>query len=560
MLESNRSILFVALALLTFLLYQKWQDDYQVKPGPRAAAENIADTPSEVAAELPPESDIPVESVPEVVTSGALPGGQLIEVITDTLQVKIDTRGGDLVHAALLKYPEQLHQPDQPMVILNRDNGRIYEAQSGLLGKGAPDQGKRTIYSVSKTSWQLQDGDDELKVQLDWTSPQGVTYKKIFTFHRGHYLVHVDFVIDNNGEQAVTNRMFSQLKRDREKPVNDNQSRMGMQAYIGAAYGTTESRYKRYEFDDMDDQPLDIATEGGWIAYLQHYFISAWVPDADTNNQLSSQVLSNKVSIIRVKQPWVTVQPGSEGTTGARFYVGPKAQERLEDIAPGLDLTVDYGFLWWIGKPLFWLLKLFYSLIPNWGIAIILVTIAVKLLFYPLSNAQYRSMAKMRTLQPKMQRLKERYGEDRQKMSQAMMEMYKKEKVNPLGGCLPMLIMFPVFIALYWVLLESVELRHAPFFGWIQDLSVADPWYILPVAMGASMWLTQKMQPMSPTMDPTQQKIMQFLPVIMTAFFLFFPAGLVLYWLTNNLLTIAQQYYVNQKMDKENAARAAKRK
>jgi len=344
--------------------------------------------------------------------------------------------------------------------------------------------------------------------------------------------------------------VYTQLKRE---PETQSSGYMGMSAYVGSAYGTKDKKFQKYSFDDIKENRLTATTEGGWVSFLQHYFISAWVPETTKNNLLYSNFVNGNQYIIGVQQPAFTVAPGQSHSDKSTLYIGPKIQGELEKIANGLDLTVDYGFLWWLGKPIFWLLTILHDLFKNWGVAIILVTVMVKLILYPLANAQYRSFAKMRILAPKLQSLKERHGDDRQAMSQAMMDLYRKEKVNPLGGCLPILLTMPVFLALYWVLMESVELRHAPFMLWITDLSVKDPFYVLPVLMGISMWVTQKMQPMSPTMDPMQQKMMQYLPVIMSVFFLWFPAGLVLYWLVNNLLSIAQQYYITQKIEAEAA-------
>ncbi|RLA00147.1 MAG: membrane protein insertase YidC [Gammaproteobacteria bacterium] len=404
----------------------------------------------------------------------------------------------------------------------------------------------------------MSEGDDVLTIPLRWINSKGMVINKIITLERGSYLIGVKYRVENSSAEKLSATFFGQLKRDQLVEEDNSGGGLGIRAYLGSAYSTKEKRYERYDFDDMNEANLNVSTEGGWIAYLQHYFISAWVPDQSKVNQIAT-LTPGGMGIIRVMSPKVTVNPGELLEVGGHLYLGPKIQEKLEVIADGLDLTVDYGFLWWIGQPLFWLLHWFNSIIGSWGLAIIMVTVTVKSLFYPLSNAQYRSFAKMRTIQPKITALKERIGDDRQKMSQAMMELYKKEKVNPLGGCLPLLVQMPVFIALYWVLLETVELRHAEFYLWIHDLSAKDPYYILPLLMGASMFLMQKMQPVAATMDPMQQKIMQFMPVIMTVFFLFFPAGLVLYWLVNNLLSIAQQLYVTRKIEREFAEKNSKK-
>jgi len=337
--------------------------------------------------------------------------------------------------------------------------------------------------------------------------------------------------------------------------TEENKSGVGMRSYLGAAYSTEESRYEKFKFDDFSDEKLNTTTNEGWVAILQHYFVAAWVPDNKQKNQIYSLTPGKNV-VIGLVQPSETLSPGEKKTFKAQLYAGPKNQEKLRSIAKGLDLTIDYGFLWWISQPIFALMKIIHALVGNWGVAIILVTMVVKLFLFPLSNAQYRSFGKMRKIQPKMQALKERYGDDRQKMGQETMKMYKKEGVNPLGGCLPLVIQMPVFYALYWVLLESVEIRQAPFMLWIQDLSLKDPYFVLPLLMGLSMYLMQKMQPTAANMDPMQQKIMQFMPVVMTVLFLFFPAGLVLYWVVNNTLSIIQQTYVTRKMDREDNLKA----
>jgi YidC/Oxa1 family membrane protein insertase len=345
--------------------------------------------------------------------------------------------------------------------------------------------------------------------------------------------------------------MYAQLK---QSTVVESGSAL-MPTYRGAAYSTTEDRYEKYDFDDIKEAKLNVTTAGGWVAMLEHYFVSAWVPNQTADNQIYSSYSTNSEAVIGFKSPALKIQPNSQATTSALFYVGPKDQYVLDDIAANLGLTIDYGFLWMISKPLFWLLLQIQSLVINWGFAIIVITLVVKGAMYPLTKAQYTSMAKMRELAPKMAQLKERFGDDRQKMSQATMEMYKKEKVNPAGGCLPMLIQMPIFLALYWVFLESVELRHAPFFFWIEDLSTMDPYFILPIFMGVSMFVMQKMQPMT-IQDPMQQKIMQYMPVAFSVFMAWFPSGLVLYWFISNLISIAQMKVIFSGIEKAKLAKA----
>jgi len=567
-MESQRKFILIGLAFVSYLLFVSWQQEYAPKQQqPEYQQETIVDTdtvqdqefPSEVSTHLPEEVESSVNELPEsVIVQQA--DSQLIEVETDVLKLQIDPRGGDIVLGQLKAYPLVQKNPDQPITILKNSNGRVYTAMSGLIGKGMPESAKpRALYSADTRTFKLAESDDTLVIPLSWVNEQGILVKKIFTLNRGSYLIDVKYRVENHSAEKLSATFFGQLKRDQLEDEENAGGGLGIRAYLGSAYSTKEQRYERYDFEDMNDANLNVTTKGGWIAYLQHYFISAWVPDQEKDNTITS-LTPGGMGIIRVMSPKTTVNPGELLETGGSLYLGPKIQDKLEVIADGLDLTVDYGFLWWIGQPLFWLLNWFHSIIGSWGLAIIMVTVAVKSAFYPLSNAQYRSFAKMRTIQPKVTALKERIGDDRQKMSQAMMELYKKEKVNPLGGCLPLLLQMPVFIALYWVLLETVELRHAEFYLWIHDLSAKDPYYILPLLMGASMFLMQKMQPTAATMDPMQQKIMQFMPVIMTVFFLFFPAGLVLYWLVNNLLSIAQQLYVTRKIEREFAEKAAAKK
>ncbi|MCZ6853047.1 MAG: membrane protein insertase YidC, partial [Gammaproteobacteria bacterium] len=342
--------------------------------------------------------------------------------------------------------------------------------------------------------------------------------------------------------------------RDNKEPDGGGSFSLGPQPYLGAALTTPESRYEKLDFDDLDDDgPFRLQVQGGWMAFLQHYFLSAWIAQPEETNTYYGQRRNDGLYIFGYTGPLKRVADGAVGEWSTRFYAGPKDQKKLEQIAPNLNLTVDYGFLWWIAQPLFAVLDWCYDLVGNWGFAIILLTLMVKAILYPLSAHSYKSMANMRRVGPQMKRLQERHADDRQKLSQEMMALYKKEKVNPLGGCLPMLLPMPIFIALYWVLFESVELRHAPFMLWIDDLAAMDPFFILPLAMGASMFLQQSLSPA--VGDPMQVRMMKMMPIMFTVLFLFFPAGLVLYWLVNNVLSIAQQWYVIRKTE---AAQAAK--
>ena len=544
-MESQRSFLFIALMVVTYLLFTEYQKDN----APVIDQTAISQTTNQVTSG---DSD----SIPES-SSSAMPmstmvkaNEQVISINTDVLVVKIATRGGDIVEAKLKNFDTEQGN-GIPFTVMQNGN-RKYVAQSGLIGAQGLDQiiPGRPIYQTSSNSY-TQTGDEPLVVDLQYTSENGLKVTKRFTFTKSDYSVNVEYIINNTSATPANVQMYAQLK---QSTVVESGSAL-MPTYRGAAYSTTEDRYEKYDFDDIKEAKLNVTTAGGWVAMLEHYFVSAWVPNQTADNQIYSSYSTNSEAVIGFKSPALTIQPNSQATTSALFYVGPKDQYVLDDIAANLGLTIDYGFLWMISKPLFWLLLQIQSLVINWGFAIIVITLVVKGAMYPLTKAQYTSMAKMRELAPKMAQLKERFGDDRQKMSQATMEMYKKEKVNPAGGCLPMLIQMPIFLALYWVFLESVELRHAPFFFWIEDLSTMDPYFILPIFMGVSMFVMQKMQPMT-IQDPMQQKIMQYMPVAFSVFMAWFPSGLVLYWFISNLISIAQMKVIFSGIEKAKLAKA----
>jgi YidC/Oxa1 family membrane protein insertase len=538
-MESQRSFLFIALMVVTYLLFNQWQTDKA--PILEQPAVTQQTTPSTSNGDFVPESSATATSISN---ETKVVSATLISVKNDVLSLKIDTNGGDIVEAKLLKFDTEQGN-GIPFTILRNDRDR-YIAQSGLTGAQGLDRvvPGRPIYQTSATSYQANAG-EELVIDLNYIDDAGLSVTKRFTLNDDSYAIDVEYIIANNATSPASVQMYAQLK---QTTLIDSSSGL-IPTYVGAAYSTTEDIYEKYDFDDIAEANLSVTTQGGWVAMLQHYFVSSWVPEKTSDNQLYTRYSNNKDAVIGFKAPAITIEPNSTATTSATFYVGPKDQDVLESIEQNLDLTIDYGFLFMISQPLFWLLIKIQSIVTNWGVAIIIITLIVKGGMYPLTKAQYTSMAKMRALQPKMAQLKERLGDDKQKMSQAMMELYRKEKVNPAGGCLPLIIQMPIFLALYWVFLESVELRHAPFMLWIQDLSAQDPFYILPVLMGVSMFIMQKMQPMT-VQDPMQQKIMQYMPVMFTVFFFWFPSGLVLYWLVSNLISIAQMKIIFSGIEK----------
>ncbi|WP_368485184.1 membrane protein insertase YidC [Pseudoalteromonas sp. SD03] len=538
-MESQRTFLFIGLMLVSFLLFQEWNNDYNTpKADPSATTQTLKANS--------PESDdyVPASSDSGLPASTTLSKRSVIDITTDVFKVKIDTKGGDIVETDLINYKETKGS-DVPYMLLGEFDGKQYFSQSGLIGLNGPDASAngRPTYQSEQTSYTLTG--DELRVPLQFTDSNGVSFTKTYVFKKGQYDVGLEYKVNNTTSAPVQVQLYTQIKRT----VQEKGS-MVDQNYLGAAYGTDEEPYEKYSFSDMADKNLNINTQGGYVAFIQHYFVSAWVPMQDQANTLYSLITKSNAAIIGVKDEAVNVQAGSEQVLTATYYMGPKESDKLEAIHTDLDLTVDYGWLWFISQPLFVLLKWLHSILGNWGVAIIAITIIVKTLMYPLTKAQYTSMAKMRALQPKMKALKEKYGDDRQKFGQATMEMYRKEKVNPMGGCFPILLQMPIFLALFYVFLESTELRHAEFVLWLTDLSAKDPYYVLPILFGASMFITQKLQPMTVT-DPMQQKMMTFMPVIFSVFFLWFPSGLVLYWLVSNLISIVQMLIIYRGMEKK---------
>lgn len=552
-MESQRIFLFIGLLLVSFLLYQNWNNDYGPQPvQQQSSTVGAVDDNSGLGEAIPHGPDANASTDTGLSTSTS---GKKVTVTTDKLRVVIDTHGGDLVKAELLDFP--IEKDNDNVVKLFHKNGNfIYKAQSGLIGPQGIDGKQRANYQVAQDSYTLQG--DTLDVPLTYRGKDGITVVKHFRFSKNSYVVDVVYDITNGSDSVAKMQDSNGL----QESVAGEEGSMLMPTYRGPAYSTADTRYQKYKFTDMEgsDGALFEQTKGGWVAMLQHYFVTAWVPDPNTQYVLATNSFSenqpedSRIANIRTIGPMRSIAPGQQVTISNKLFVGPKDQKRLSALSPTLNLVVDYGFLWWLAQPIHWLLTLIHGLVINWGLTIIILTLLVKTVLYPLTKKQYESMAKMRILQPKIATLRERYGDDKQKLQQEMMGLYRKEGANPLGGCLPILLQMPIFIALYWVLMESVELRHAEFFGWISDLSVKDPYYILPLLMGASMFLMQKLSPTT-VADPTQQKIMMFMPVIMTFVFLNFPAGLVLYWLVSNLVTIAQQWLINKAIEKKAAAK-----
>ena len=566
-MNMQRNILIAALLVITYLMVLQWNNDYGDVDLPPAVSENthtansdsdLPDVPASSGIQTD-DSDVPVATAPMTADTSAPVDASsqtsgLIQVETDELRLSINPVGGDIVSLSLPGYPTRKNRPDQPFQLLEQSSSRMYVAQSGLAGQNGPDarEAGRPTYSVEQNSYVLEDGSDQLIVDLRFDE-NNVSYTKRFTFNRGDYLIGVEYIVDNRSDATWNGNLFGQIKRDGSGDPSSS-SATGMATYLGAAYWAADKSYEKISLGDMDKSRLREPVEGGWVAWLQHYFVSAWIPAADQTHVYQTRKDSQGNYIVGFISPATSVAAGQQGTISADFYAGPKIQDRLEQISEGLELTVDYGFLWWIAQPLFFVLSLIHSFVGNWGWSIILLTILIKLVFFPLSATSYRSMANMRRVAPKLQALREQYGDDRQKMSAGMMELYKKEKINPLGGCLPILVQMPVFIALYWTLMESVEMRQAEWLGWIVDLSQKDPFFILPILMGATMFIQQQLNPAPP--DPMQAKVMKMLPIIFTFFFLWFPAGLVLYWVVNNILSIAQQWYITRQIEKGSAAKS----
>ena len=497
--------------------------------GEQSAAQIAADTDTGLVA--------PAQATPE--RAGASTGAML-QIASNTLAMRIALKGGDLELLQLPRFPQRREQPDQPVALMDRYGIAHYFARQGLQHSDGTPLGATFVAPPGN----YENPEGGVRVPLTFRSPDGLTLERTYELEAGSYLVTISETVHNGSGQPVSLTPYAAFYRNDYTP---DTAIFGLASYLGAAWGNSEDSYDKVDFDEIRETGVRQQSLGGWVAMVQHYFVAAWVPDAEQRHLYQMSYLPNQsLYVAGLTSPNLELAPGERKTHRIQLYAGPKDQEFLSNLARGLDLTVDYGWLWWLGQPLFWILKLIHDWVDNWGWAIVALTLLIKLAIYPLSAAGFRSMAKLRQLQPDLERLRERYGEDKREMANKTMELYRKKGVNPLGGCLPLLLPMPVFLALYWVLLESVELRHAPWLLWIQDLSVRDPYFILPLLMGVSMLGSQLMSPPPATMDPVQRRMLQFMPLIFTVFFLWFPSGLVLYWLSNNLLSLAQQWWINR--------------
>ncbi|MFA5370414.1 MAG: membrane protein insertase YidC [Sideroxydans sp.] len=527
-METRQLLLFIIFSFSLIVLWGEWNNQNQSVE--KVSTEGVNSSIPKPASRPTIVAQAQVKSVAEVL-------GEKIRVTTDTLEVEINTAGGNLQHTSLLNHREA-DDKTKPIVILQQQASRTYLAQSGLLGSGLPDH--TTNFRASQHEYRLGVGVDEIKVVLTPVDEKNIHVRKIYTFHRGSYLIDVSYEIENTGNVQLTPSAYFQFVRDSGAPEGGSAL---IPTYTGPAFYTDADKFKKVEFPSIEkDKPsLPAPANNGWVGMLQHYFVAAWIPQEGAQREFYARKLDGELFSAGVVMSAPDINPSESATISTKLYVGP-ARSKLDEVAPGLGLTVDYGIFTIFASPLFWLMSFLNNWVGNWGFSIILLTVLIKLAFFPLSATSYRSMAKMRVVAPKLERIKKQYADDRERLNKAMMELYKTEKINPLGGCLPVLIQIPVFIGLYWAILESVELRHAPFVGWIVDLSVSDPYYVLPIIMGISMLIQTRLNPVPA--DPLQAKIMKIMPIAFSVIFFFFPAGLVLYSIVNNILSISQQWYI----------------
>ncbi len=539
-MDTRRLILVMIFTFSSFLLWESWQKYNQPKPlASTTAAAPVGSAAPQPSAALQAGSSA---GAPVAATAPAKSVAESFTVQTDLVKASISPLGGDIVELDLLKYSQ--HDNSEKTFALF-DAKHQYMAQSGLIGEGLPTH--RTQFRLVDGPLKLADGADELKVRLEATAPNGANVAKILTFKRGSYLIDVAWEIDNKSDKPLATHAYYQLQRDAVAPEGETAM---VSTFTGPAVYTDAEKYQKVSFDDIAAGKAKFAktADNGWLAMVQHYFVSALVPKDKTPHEFYMRKVDGaNVYQTGVIVPLAEIAPGGKGETSISLYAGPQEQATIKQVAPGLDLVVDYGWLTVVAAPIFWALQAIYKLVGNWGWAIVVLTIIIKLIFFPLSAASYKSMAKMRILTPRLMQLKERFGDDKQRLNQEMMKLYQTEKVNPLGGCLPILVQIPVFIALYWVLLGAVEMRGAAWILWIKDLSAPDPFYILPIIMMASMFVQTKLNPTPP--DPIQAKVMMMMPLIFGVMFFWFPAGLVLYWVVNNVLSIAQQWQITRMIE-----------
>lgn len=550
-MDTQRLVLLVIFSFSVVLLWDAWEKGSQPPPqivAPAAQHQGVpTPTPGPSADKPSPSASSPTARAAGVPGAEAAPvQGTTVAVRTDLVVATISTLGGTLQRLELLKHKAQADE-NKNFVLLGRSYD--YEAESGLIGEGLPNH--RTVWRMLPGPRALAAGVDKLEVRLAADGPNGLTVEKVYTFYRNRYLIDVAFQIKNQGTAPVAADAYFQLVRnDKDPPGQTHTSR----TYFGPVMYTAESKYKKISFSDIEEGKAEYPkhADDGWIGIVQHYFVSAWVPSGKLPREYYLKRLPDGLFAAGLIVSTPRLAPGASARVDVPLFAGPQEQKRLKAVAPGFDLVVDYGWLSIIAWPLFWLLEKYHSLTGNWGVAIILLTVTVKLVFFPLSAASYKSMAKMKLVTPRLTKLRETYGNDRAKLNQAMMELYKTEKINPLGGCFPIVVQIPVFIALYWTLLAAIELRHAPFIFWIKDLSALDPYYVLPILMTISMVIQTRMNPKPP--DPVQAKVMTFMPFVFSVFFFFFPAGLVLYWLVNNILSILQQWQIQRMFTRDKPA------
>ena len=554
-MDVKRNLLVLALAVVSYLMLLAWNEDYSTAVPPVETATPDLPAPQvttpPAATTTAPGADLPQVQGPAPAAAPAATSAtpSLITVSTPTQIVTIDPVGGDIVGVSLPDFPTSIDNPDDPFPLMYNDNNGVYVAQSGLVGRNGPDaqSSGRPRYSSAQTSYALTEG--SLTVDLVATLSNNLRITKRFVFTADDYLIRVQHVIENNSTADQVMNLFAQVKRDAREDPSNTQG-LGISTFLGAVMTTPDDPYHKLDLDALNDETTSFEMEGGWIGFSQHYFLSSWIAPTETVNAFSTRRNTNGEYLLGFLGPDTTIPAGQQVTLEAALWAGPKDQYRLEAISPNLGLTIDYGMLWFVAYPIFWLLTQINDLVGNYGVAIVLLTCVIRLLMYPLSAKQFRSQLALKRIQPKIAQLKERYGDDKQRFMQAQMELWKKEGANPFGGCLPVFLQMPVFLGIFWVLNESVELRQAPFILWYKDLSMMDPYFVLPLLLGGAYYLQQHLTPMM-TSDPMQEKVMKFMPVIFCAFFLFFPAGLVLYYLANALLSILQQWYFNHSASKE---------